>query len=142
MVGATWQFTGIRGLFGALADLPLVLCLVLAEELLFRGAALRSLRAMAGDRAAIALTALAFGVYHVLGTQNWAMGLAFQFLMPTTRRPALRLGGRPRPAASRCQSACTLAATGCRRASRCSGRTRPGCHRAEPRALADSDQRE
>jgi hypothetical protein len=34
MVGATWQFTGMRGLAGALADLPLVLCLVLGEELI------------------------------------------------------------------------------------------------------------
>jgi membrane protease YdiL (CAAX protease family) len=83
MVGATWQFRGVSGLFGALADLPLVLCLVLAEELLFRGSVLRSLRAIAGDRWAIALTALAFGAYHVIGSQNWAMGLAFQFLMPT-----------------------------------------------------------
>lgn len=83
MVGATWQFAGISGLFGALADLPLVLCLVLGEELLFRGSALRSLCEMAGDRWAIALTAVAFGVYHVLGTQHWAMGLVFQFLMPT-----------------------------------------------------------
>jgi membrane protease YdiL (CAAX protease family) len=83
MVGATWQFTGSRGLIGALADLPLVLCLVLGEELLFRGAALRSLRELAGDRGAMALTAVAFGAYHLLGTQNWGMGLAFQFLMPT-----------------------------------------------------------
>jgi len=83
MVGASWQFTGLRGLAGALFDLPLVLCLVLAEELLFRGAALRSLRAIAGDRWAIALTAVAFGAYHVLGTHYWAMGLLFQFLMPT-----------------------------------------------------------
>jgi membrane protease YdiL (CAAX protease family) len=83
MVGATWQFTGRRGLVGAVADLPLVLCLVLAEELLFRGVALRTLRDMVGDRGAIALTALAFGVYHVLGTRYWGMGLAFQFLMPT-----------------------------------------------------------
>ena len=54
MVGAPWQFTGLRGLAGALFDLPLVLCLVLAEELLFRGAALRSLRAIAatGGRSA------------------------------------------------------------------------------------------
>ena len=83
MVGATWQFTGIPGVLGALADVPLVLCLVLAEELLFRGAALRSLRELAGDRGAIALTAVVFGVYHVLGTQYWAMGAVFQFLMPT-----------------------------------------------------------
>ena len=78
----SWQFTGLRGFVGALFDLPLVLCLVLAEELLFRGAALRSLRAIAGDRWAIGLTAVAFGVYHVLGTHYWAMGLVFQFLMP------------------------------------------------------------
>ncbi len=83
MVGATWHFTGLRGLVGALADLPLVLCLVLGEELLFRGSVLRSVREMAGDRWAIVLTAVAFGVYHVVGSQNWAMGLAFQFLMPT-----------------------------------------------------------
>jgi uncharacterized protein len=83
MVGATWQFTGIGGLFGALVELPLVLCLVLGEELLFRGVVLRSLRELAGDRWAIAVTAVAFGAYHVIGSQNWAMGLAFQFLMPT-----------------------------------------------------------
>jgi membrane protease YdiL (CAAX protease family) len=83
MVGAAWQFMGIRGLLAALVDLPLVLCLVLGEELLFRGAALRYLRQMAGDRWAIALTAVAFGVYHVLGTHYWAMGLVFQLLMPT-----------------------------------------------------------
>jgi uncharacterized protein len=83
MVGATWQFSGVAGLFGALADLPLVLCLVLAEELLFRGSALRSLRELAGDGWATALTAVAFGAYHLIGSQNWAMGLAFQFLMPT-----------------------------------------------------------
>jgi len=83
MVGATWQFTGLRGLLGALAELPLVLCLVLGEELLFRGSALHSLRELAGDRWAIAITAVAFGAYHVIGSQNWAMGLAFQFLMPT-----------------------------------------------------------
>ncbi len=83
MVGASWQFTGVRGVAGALADLPIVFCLVLAEELLFRGAALRSLRELAGDRWAIVLTAVAFGLYHVLGTRYWAMGLVFHALMPT-----------------------------------------------------------
>jgi membrane protease YdiL (CAAX protease family) len=82
MVGARWQFAGGRGLLDALADLPLVLGLVLGEELLFRGAALRSLRALAGDRLAIGITAVAFGAYHVVGTQYWGMGLAFQFAMP------------------------------------------------------------
>ena len=83
MVGATWQFTGIRGVAGAIADLPIVFCLVLAEELLFRGAVLRSLRELAGDRWAIVLTAVVFGLYHVLGTRYWAMGLVFHVLMPT-----------------------------------------------------------
>ena len=82
MVGATWRFQGLRGVVIALGDLPLVGCLVLGEELLFRGVALRSLRALTGDRWAIALTAVAFGAYHVLGTQDRAMGLVFQFLMP------------------------------------------------------------
>jgi membrane protease YdiL (CAAX protease family) len=82
MVGATWRFQGASGLVAALADLPLVLSLVLVEELLFRGYALRALRTLAGDRRAILLTAVAFGAYHVLGTKYWAMGLVFQFLMP------------------------------------------------------------
>jgi hypothetical protein len=82
MVGATWHFSGAGGVLRAAFDLPLVLSFVLAEELLFRGAALRSLRAIAGDRAAVGLTAVAFGLYHVLGTESWAMGAVVQFLMP------------------------------------------------------------
>ena len=82
-VGAPWQFQGSAGLRAALFALPLVAAMVLAEELLFRGIALRYLREGWGDRAAIAVTAVAFGLYHVVGTRNWAMGAAFQFLMPS-----------------------------------------------------------
>lgn len=81
-VGAPWRFQGTRGLWLALGGLPLCAGLVLVEELLFRGVVLRELRALAGDAAAIAATALAFGVYHVIGSQHWGMGLFFQFLMP------------------------------------------------------------
>jgi hypothetical protein len=82
-VDAPWVFQGARGVRAALVDLPLVVALVLVEELLFRGFALRTLRAWLGDRAAIALSAVAFGAYHVVGTQYWAVGAFFHFLMPT-----------------------------------------------------------
>jgi membrane protease YdiL (CAAX protease family) len=82
IVRAPWLFQGGRGLMAAIADLPLIVSLVLVEELLFRGFALRTLRALCGDRAAIALSAVAFGAYHVVGTHYWAMGAVFQFLMP------------------------------------------------------------
>jgi membrane protease YdiL (CAAX protease family) len=82
-VSAPWLFQGPRGVLAAVVDLPLVVSLVLVEELLFRGFALRTLRALGGDRAAIVLSAVAFGAYHVIGTRYWAVGLLFQFLMPT-----------------------------------------------------------
>jgi membrane protease YdiL (CAAX protease family) len=82
IVGAPWVFQGGRGLMAAIADLPLIISLVLVEELLFRGFALRTLRALCGDRAAIVLSAVVFAAYHVIGTQYWAMGAVFQFLMP------------------------------------------------------------
>jgi membrane protease YdiL (CAAX protease family) len=60
----------------------LTACMVLAEELLFRGLLLRNLRATWGDWPAIRLSALFFGVFHVIGSPNWGMGLGFQFLLP------------------------------------------------------------
>jgi CAAX protease family protein len=83
MVGAAWVFQGAHGALAAARDLPLIASMVLAEELLFRGAALRYLRELFGDRRAIALSALCFGAYHLVGTQYWGMGAVFQFLMPT-----------------------------------------------------------
>lgn len=81
-VGAPWDFQGVAGMRAAIAALPLVTAMVLAEELTFRGLALRQLRLAWGDRAAMAITAAAFGVYHVAGSGYWAMGAFFQFLMP------------------------------------------------------------
>jgi CAAX protease family protein len=82
-VGAQWHFQGARGVGAALAALPLVAAMTLAEELMFRGVALRYLRLAWGDRAAIGITAAAFGVYHVVGSGHWAMGAFFQFLLPS-----------------------------------------------------------
>jgi membrane protease YdiL (CAAX protease family) len=101
-VGAPWLFQGSRGVLAALSDLPAVMALVVVEELLFRGFLLRALRAVSGDRAAIVLSALAFGAYHVVGTRYWAMGAVFQFLMPTVGGllfawAAVRTGGLALP---------------------------------------------
>ncbi len=82
MIGALWVFEGPGGGAAALAALPMVASSVLAEELLFRGVGLRYLRAVLDDRAAILISAVLFGAYHVVGSQNWGMGVVFQFLMP------------------------------------------------------------
>ena len=82
MVGASWAFQGAPGARAALWGLPLAASMVMAEELLFRGAALRYLRQIFGDRSAIVVSAACFGAYHLIGSQHWAMGAVFQFLMP------------------------------------------------------------
>jgi membrane protease YdiL (CAAX protease family) len=102
IVGASWEFQGMRGVMAAITGLTLVSSMVLAEELFFRGVGLRSLRAICGDRTAIVLSALAFGAYHLLGSGHWAMGAAFQFLMPTAGGllfgwAAIRSGGLALP---------------------------------------------
>jgi len=81
-VGASWHFQGARGVAPALVGLLLMACMVLAEELLFRGVGLRYLRALYGDRAAIGLSALLFAAYHLVGSQDWGMGAVFRFVMP------------------------------------------------------------
>ena len=122
-VGAPWLFQGARGALAALADLPLVASLVLVEELLFRGVALRTLRAAFGDHVAIGLSAVAFGAYHVIGTRL-GMGALFQFLLPMLAGSCSR-GPRCERVAWRCRSGSISAATGCRRASPRSSRCRP-----------------
>ena len=81
MVGASWTFHGFPGFVAAGISLATMGGMVLVEELLFRGVGLRYLRALFGDTAAIVLSALAFGAYHVIGSSTWAMGTAFIFLM-------------------------------------------------------------
>lgn len=80
--GADWQVDWTNGLRAALLGLPLALLMLLPEELVFRGYAFRQLQALWGARVALVLSSLAFGVYHVLGSGDWAMGAAFRFVMP------------------------------------------------------------
>lgn len=82
MVGAQWEFAGPAGVIAAAPALGVTFVLVLVEELLFRGVALRQLRAMYGDWTAILLSALLFGAYHLVQSGDWAMGAVFTFLMP------------------------------------------------------------
>lgn len=81
-VGARWMFAGLPGLNSALLGLIVTFVLVLAEELVFRGVALRHLQTLFGDRAAIVISAVLFGVYHVAQSDHWAMGAVFAFAMP------------------------------------------------------------
>ena len=83
MVGASWQFQGASGAIAALSGLVTAATMVLAEELLFRGAALRYLRRLSGDWGAIIISALLFGAYHLIGSNDWAMGAFFRFLTST-----------------------------------------------------------
>ena len=83
MVGGPWHFQGWMGVSAAGVALGLTGCMVLAEEFVFRGVGLRYLRAAVGDRTAIVVSALVFGGYHLIGSQNWGMGLVLQFITPT-----------------------------------------------------------
>lgn len=82
-ISAAWEFQGMLGARAALLGLAITTLLALAEELVFRGLALRYLRALFGDRNAVILSALSFGIYHLVQSDDWAMGAAFRFLMPT-----------------------------------------------------------
>ena len=81
VVGASWYWLGSASVVRALSGALIVLALVLAEELLFRGVALQALRDFAGDRAAVLLSAVCFGAYHLVGSHDWAMGAVFRFAL-------------------------------------------------------------
>jgi len=81
--GGTWQLNGGTPVRAALAGLVPVLCLLLGEELLFRGYAFQHLKRVVGPAMAVVLSAALFGGYHLLGSGDWAMGAFFRFLMPT-----------------------------------------------------------
>ncbi len=102
MVGAHWHFQGWSGASGAGIALGFSACMVVAEELVFRGVGFRYLRAAVGDWPAIVLSALVFGGYHIIGSQNWGMGLMLQFLTPAVGGllfgwAAVRTGGLSLP---------------------------------------------
>lgn len=81
-VGGTWQLHAAAPWRSALAGLVPVLCLMLGEELLFRGYAFQQARRLVGPAGAIVASAALFGLYHLLGTDYWAMGAVFRVAMP------------------------------------------------------------
>jgi len=82
-VRAPWHLQGFPGVRAALTGLLVTGVFALTEELLFRGVALRYMRSLYGDRAAILLSGVLFGAYHLVQSHDWAMGAVFRFLMPT-----------------------------------------------------------
>jgi membrane protease YdiL (CAAX protease family) len=81
-VGGVWRLNVSPSVPGIIAGLAAALCLMLAEELLFRGYPFRQLVRASGPRAAVVLSAAAFGAYHLVGSGYWAMGAVFRFLTP------------------------------------------------------------
>lgn len=92
MVGASWAFQGAPGALAALWGLPLAASMVMAEELLFRGAALRYLRQIFGDRSAIVVSAACFGAYHLIGSQHLGHGRRLSVPDADGGRAAVRMG--------------------------------------------------
>ena len=76
--------------------LVLAPCLFLAEELLFRGYAFQQIARLVGPRAAVVLTAAAFGAYHQLGAGVFLMpalgGLVFGYALIRSGGLALPIG--------------------------------------------------
>jgi hypothetical protein len=79
--GGEWQANPQATLAAARIGLATVVCSVLFEELLFRGYAFAQLQRLLGPAAALWLSALLFGAYHLLGSGDWAMGALFRGLM-------------------------------------------------------------
>ncbi len=82
LVGARWEASA-RPDFGRVArGVLVVLCLFASEELLFRGFAFRQIAALTRPSAALATTAVAFGLYHLIGSGATGMDALFRFLTP------------------------------------------------------------
>jgi uncharacterized protein len=82
MVGATWSLNGPDAVVRLCAGLGISLVLLLPEELIFRGYAFQQLIAAAGARWAIVISAILFGMYHLVGSGMWGIGAFFQAAMP------------------------------------------------------------
>jgi membrane protease YdiL (CAAX protease family) len=80
--GARWQSNHAATPLTAIAGMLTTLSLFLSEELLFRGYAFQQLRRISGTPAAVALSAAAFGAYHLGGSGDWAIGAVYRFTMP------------------------------------------------------------
>jgi uncharacterized protein len=83
-IGATWRFEGVAGILGLLLGLPVAFLLMAGEEIVFRGYGFRHLIAAVGARAALVMSALAFGVYHLAqtGFSMWGIGAVWVVALP------------------------------------------------------------
>jgi membrane protease YdiL (CAAX protease family) len=81
-VEAVWTFAGWNGVATACVGLITAFLLLLPEELVFRGYAFQRLVSAVGAWPGIVISAVLFGVYHVVGSGMWAVGAFFQLAMP------------------------------------------------------------
>jgi len=83
-IGAAWRFEGVAGILGVLVGLPVAFLLMAGEELVFRGYGFRHLIAAVGAPTALAISALAFGVYHLAqtGFRMWGIGAFWVVALP------------------------------------------------------------
>jgi membrane protease YdiL (CAAX protease family) len=83
-IGAAWRFEGLAGVMAALSGLPVAFLLMAGEELIFRGYGFRQLISACGSRAALVLSAVAFGIYHLAqtGFGMWGIGAFWVVALP------------------------------------------------------------
>jgi len=83
-VGATWHFSGEGAFRATVIGAPIAFVLMAGEELVFRGYAFRQLVAACGPRAAVAASALVFGIYHLAqtGFRFWGIGAFWVIALP------------------------------------------------------------
>lgn len=82
-VDATWSFGGVNAIFAACTGLLTAFVMLLPEELLFRGYAFQRLVQTVGAWPGILISAVLFGLYHLVGSGMWGMGGFFRLAMPT-----------------------------------------------------------
>jgi membrane protease YdiL (CAAX protease family) len=81
-VGVEWTFAGSTAMFDACFGVIVAFLLLFPEELIFRGYAFQRVVSAVGARPAILISALLFGVYHVVGSGMWGIGAFFRFAIP------------------------------------------------------------
>jgi len=81
-VEVAWTFAGPNGVATACVGVIIAFLLLLPEELLFRGYAFQRLVSAVGAWPGILISAVLFGVYHVVGSGMWGIGAFFQLAMP------------------------------------------------------------
>jgi membrane protease YdiL (CAAX protease family) len=80
--GQTWTVNPDRVITTVLVGVVGVLVMVVLEEVLFRGYAFRRLRDIGGDRLALVVSSVVFGLWHLLGRPYWGMGAFFVAALP------------------------------------------------------------